>query len=261
MKYLKVLNLFLFIAVIAVNYLANALPIGGNTTGEVSALYDNLFVPAGWAFSIWGLIYLGLGYWVIRPFFVGRDDISNRAVNRAGLWLSINFLLNMVWLLLWHNLMIFTSIIAMLGILGSLLILFIRIDPGGKYSLRDPSWWGIQAPISLYLGWICVATIANVSGWLSSLGFTLGLAEAQWLAILLVIAPMPALFLLNKYRDPVPALVVLWALAGIYNRYSGRVDVPEYPLTVIVVLCMVVLVWLIWVILFSPYRKIRPLNA
>ena len=257
MKYLKVLTLFLFIAVVAVNYLANALPIGGKTTGEVSALFDNLFVPAGWTFSIWGIIYLGLAWWVIRPFFRGRDDISNRAVHQAGLWLSINFLFNMVWLLLWHNLMIFGSIIAMLGILGSLIIVFVRIDQGRKYSIRDTCWWGIQAPISLYLGWICVATIANFAGWLSSLGFTLGLAEAQWLAILLVIAPTPALLLLNRYRDPVPALVVLWAFAGIYNRYNRRVDVPEYPLTLIAALCMFVLIWLIWVILFSPYRKVK----
>lgn len=253
MKRLPALNLIFFILVILVNYLANALPLAGNTTGEVSAYFDNLFVPAGYTFSIWGLIYLALGIINVRAVLPDPDQHIKETVSKIGPWLIINFLCNILWLVLWHNKLIGLSMILMLLILFSLISIYMRID-NAQLSVRSWTWWSVKSAFSLYLGWILVASIANAAAFLSFHDINMLLKPAVWLTIMLVIAGGFGVFFLARFKDPVPALVIIWALGGIYAKYQLRAGVPEFPLTIISIITLLLVVYTVWIVVFSPYR-------
>lgn len=112
----KYVNLVLFMAMIVMNYLANALPLNGKTTGELSAQYPNLFVPAGITFSIWGVIYLLLGAFVILQF-----RHKNKSLAKTVGWaFAISCLLNSFWIVAWHYEYLLLSVGIMFGLLGEI---------------------------------------------------------------------------------------------------------------------------------------------
>ncbi len=104
LRILVVVNLLAFLAVVAVNALANALPINGRNTGEISRSLPNLFVPAGLTFSIWALIYLLLGIWSVWQLVTvfGNNSSGIEMVGRIGIWFLISSLANIAWILAWH---------------------------------------------------------------------------------------------------------------------------------------------------------------
>ena len=118
---LNILNLVGFILMVTVNILANVLPIGGRTTGEVSDFVGNLFVPAGFTFSIWGVIYLALGFFIFYSFKNIKKWPVSDSVKEIGFLFLISCVLNAVWIFAWHNLFIGTSLVLMLGLLLSLI--------------------------------------------------------------------------------------------------------------------------------------------
>lgn len=218
---LAALNILLFIGMLTVNGLANGLPINGMTTGDISALYPNLFVPAGLTFSIWGLIYLLLLVFVAFQLYAAiRQDADLLLPAKAQIVIGINFLLNMSWIFLWHYEKIFWSLAAMLGLLATLIWLFrqVRIPLSEKWHLI-----ALRAPLSIYYGWISVATIANVTALLVSLDWAgWGLPPNAWTVIMMIVASVLALLMLWKHACLVYALVVIWAFIGIIVKRSAQ---------------------------------------
>ena len=166
-----------YVAMIAVNVLANALPINGRTTGAVSDAYPNLFAPAGVTFAIWGLIYLLLGAHVLYQFglFHVSDDKGavgeSRRVSlleRVGVLFSLSSIANVAWILSWHYDLILVSTL-LLATMLVLLILITRTILAADLNPRDRIF--IRLPFSVYFGWITVATIANITVWLVSIGW------------------------------------------------------------------------------------------
>ena len=135
----------LFAGVIAVNGAANALPINGLTTGAVSDLYPNLFTPAGFAFSIWGLIYSGLLAFLIRTLTTSDTEL----VDKLFPWFAMNSLANMAWIFAWHHLQVVTSLVLMLVLLVSLIYMTAELRSSSKSS-KEVRFF--NAVFEVYLG-------------------------------------------------------------------------------------------------------------
>lgn len=205
-------NLVTLAAVLVLNTLATALPLGGRTTAEISDSFDLRFVPAGYVFAIWGLIYLGLiGFAVFQA--LPRQQ-ANLAVRATGYWFALSNVANSVWIVAWHFGYFTVTVAAMATLLASLMVIYRRLRalPEAGRAAR----WLVSFPFSLYLGWISVATIANVSAWLVHLGWDgRPLGPVAWAAIMAAVAGVLGAWLAYRWRDLVYAGVLVWALAGI----------------------------------------------
>ncbi len=198
-----------------VNALANILPINGLNTGEVSALYPSLFTPAGITFSIWSVLYVLLIGFVI--FSWTKND--NR-INKLLPAFIFSCILNALWILVWHYRHPGISVLVMICLLITLTYIFIQVQSAAFLSRREYIW--IVLPFTLYLAWICVATIANTSAWLVSVAWGgWSVAPETWTIIMMIVAALLAIYFSLKFYAPAFVLVVIWALAGIYLRWQG----------------------------------------
>jgi hypothetical protein len=201
------------IATLLVNGLANALPLNGQTTAEISDRFDVLFVPAGYVFSIWGLVYIALIAFGIYQALPAQR--SNERLERIrGLFL-VSSAANIGWLFAWHYEFFPLSMLAMLTLLISLAAVYHKLNIGLRDSLGVERWC-VDVPFSLYLAWISVATIANAADVLDFAGWGgWGIDPAVWAVIMLLISGGLALFMALTRGDAVFVLVVMWALLGI----------------------------------------------
>jgi hypothetical protein len=214
-----ILSAVLFAAMVTVNGLANGLPLNGVNTGQLSDELPNLFVPAGLTFAIWGLIYaLLLGYVVAalrEAFGKGGDAMWSPA---DGWLFSLNAALNAAWIFAWHWRLVPLSLVIMLGILATLIVLVERMHRAGPPSsaVGPVRRFFLRTPIRVYLGWICVATIANVTAVLVRFGWNGGGLDPKWwtVAVILVGAGIGAALVARRGAVS-SGLVVLWAYAGI----------------------------------------------
>ena len=203
------------------NGLANALPLNGMGTGELSDLYPNLFVPMGATFSIWGVIYLGLTGLVVHALGQVRSPEPRTAVERMGPWMAVNLLANATWIFAWHWRAVALSVGVMGVILGTLLVLYRRVCLAGV-AVGGRERWLVHVPIRVYLGWISVATVANVTALAVDLGVpAFGTAPAVATVVMVSVAVGLAVTMLVRHRDLAYALVIAWALLGIAVKRSG----------------------------------------
>lgn len=202
-----------------VNFMATALPINGQTTGEISDRFTVYFVPAGYVFSIWGVIYLGLiAFAVFQALPAQRENPRLRA---TGWWVSLGGVANSAWIFLWHYNQFALTLVAMLVLLATLIITYLRLDIG-RSRVSSAEMWAVRLPVSIYLGWITVATVANVTTLLDDLrwdGF--GVAPEIWMAVVLAAVLAIAVLMNFTRRDVAYALVLLWALAGIAVKHAA----------------------------------------
>lgn len=225
--------------VIGVNWLANGLPLNGRSTGELSALYPNPFTPAGYVFGIWGLIYAGtLGYAGWQWYRARRGDL--RLVPLASPYLAA-CAANVSWILLWHWLQVGASLLAMAGLLASLAVAWWRVRHIAPAGVAERVL--VHGTFSLYLGWICVATFANLAAWLVASGVRPFGLSLPAIAIAFVLAAA-LLFVVLVWRTHwlVPGLVYVWAAAGIARR-TGQPDAVVTAAWVGVALVLAALAW------------------
>lgn len=201
------------LAVITVNVLANALPLNGQNTGEISDRFDILFVPAGYVFSIWSLIYLGLiAYSIYQASPAQRE---NPRLRRIGYLYVLSSIANIVWLFLWHYEVFALTLVAMVTLLLSLVLIYLRLDVG-RSRVSSGERWTVHLPFSIYLGWITVATIANTSQVLFLInGNDWFLPPEAWTLILLALGIGLAAVASWNRRDVAYSLVLVWAFVGI----------------------------------------------
>lgn len=215
------LNALALTAALVANGLANALPLNGRNTGELSALYPNLFVPMGLTFSIWGLIYLWLLALVGFGFVLARSDRAATPLDALRPWFAVNCLANGAWIVAWHWMQVELSLALMGVILGSLLAMHGRLGVGVRPASAADRWL-VHAPISVYLGWITVATIANVTTVAVDWGApAFGTGPAVATVGVLAVAVAIAGRMLWARRDVLFSMVVLWALLGITLKRWG----------------------------------------
>jgi hypothetical protein len=207
------------LATIVINGLANTLPLNGLQTGEISDRFQVYFVPAGYVFSIWGMIYLGLIVYAIYQALPAQRE--NPRLQATGWWIVLGGLANIAWIFLWHYEQFPLTLLAMMVLLGTLIITYLRLGTG---RIAAPIWeqLAVRIPFSIYLGWITVATIANITSLLDYLNWNgFGLASELWMGIVLAAAAAVGVLMNFSRRDPAYALVLLWALAGIAIKHAA----------------------------------------
>jgi hypothetical protein len=209
------------IIVIVVNALANILPINGQNTGEIANRFEVYFQPAGYVFSIWGLIYAGMIAYSIFQLLPAQRQ--NRRLRRIASWYLLASTANVAWLLLWHYEMFTATMAAMAILLLALIAIYLQLRTGRKRPEKSERWL-VQVPFSIYLGWISVATIANATAVLDNLGWHgQPLTPEIWTVIMLAIAVILGLLMAARFGDWAYSLVLAWAFAGIAVRFP---DVP-----------------------------------
>ena len=236
------------VLMIVVNVLANALPLNGQDTGAISDRFPIYFVPAGYVFSIWGLIYLFLiGFTVYQALPSQRESPRLR---RVGYLYALSSALNIIWIFLWHYNIFVGTIIAMLGLLASLIAIYVRLGIGVT-PVRTAEKWLVNVPFSIYLGWITVATIANASQLLFYLNWGgWGIAPQTWAIIMIGAATIVGLLMALTRHDIAYLLVLVWALAGIGVKHlaAPAVSAAAWFATVLIIV----------MIIFVAVRSFRP---
>lgn len=227
------INFLACIGVIVVNGLANALPLNGMGTGELSDLYPNLFVPAGVTFSIWGIIYIlliGFCIYSIRASLSSKTDAS--FLKSVGPWFLLSCVANVLWIFAWHWQKVGLSLVVMLFLLFSLIIIYLNLNKRTEASLAELLF--TRLPFSIYLGWITVALIANVTALLVKTGWGgFGLSETFWTVTVIIAAVFITLLVIHTRKDVGYSLVVIWALLGIVLKRSALGDAPAVTATAV----------------------------
>lgn len=238
-----------FLGMIAVNVLANALPINGLTTGEISDSFDILFVPAGYVFSIWGLIYLGVGAYAVYQLLPAQRQ--NSRLRRISRWFILTTVANSIWIVFWHYGFLSLSVLAMLTLLASLLRIYTLLEVNKK-DVNSAEKFAVHVPFQIFLGWITVATIANISTLLYDAGWNgFGLSPAFWTLFMLGAGLLIA-YLMARYRGDIPYLLVLvWAFAGIGVSQAGLPVVAGAAW----VAAALVAAMVVWLLVTAPRRR------
>jgi len=192
-------NLFTVILALTVNILASALPLNGQNTGEISDRFQVYFVPAGYVFAIWGVIYLG---WIAFTIFQLRpSQKENPRLRRLGYLFAISNLANAAWLYCWHYNQFGLSVLVMLVLLGLLIASYLLLDVNRKRVTRT-EYWSVDVLFSVYLGWITVATVANISDWLYLVEWNgFGIPAQVWAVIMLAVASLLGLVMTLRRLD------------------------------------------------------------
>lgn len=207
-----------FVVTLVVNWLATTGVLGGLTTRDIATRYPIYFLPANFTFGIWGIIYLALGaYTVYQALPSQREQPRQRAV---GWLVALTGLFNSLWLVTFQNTLFAASMVAMLALLATLIVIYTRLDVG-RVPVSAKTRALVTLPMSLYLGWITVATIANASYVLFDAGWGgFGIAGAMWAVIMLLVATALTLVIVATRRDIAYLLVVVWAFYGIWVRQA-----------------------------------------
>ncbi|MDV3427631.1 MAG: tryptophan-rich sensory protein [Bacillota bacterium] len=233
-KLFRFLNILSFITMVYINVLAVIIPINGVTTGQLSNLYSNLFTPAGITFSIWGVIYLLLLIFII---FQAKENGDN-LVRNIGPFFIISCLLNGSWIFAWHYKFTFLSVVIMLSLLLSLIFIYTRLGIG-KIQVSNKVKYMVHMPFSIYLGWISIAAIANITALLVKVKWRgLGLNPVSWTIFALALGTLITLLLIWNRNDIFFPVSVLWAFLGIIiKRLSSQGDFSAY-IVINVIICM-----------------------
>jgi hypothetical protein len=217
----QLVTLVAIIASIIVNTLSNIFPLNGTNVGQLSntLLAPVQITPANYAFAIWGVVYLGLIAYGMYQF--QSTERHNPRLERGGYLLTIACAFQCAWIYLFLARLFPLSIVAMLGILLSLIALYQCLGIGGQNISRSEKWF-LHIPISIYLGWITAATIVNVAstlyvsewdGW--------GIAPTAWTVLMMGISAAIAFYVYIERHDRAYLLVIVWALLGIAIRQIG----------------------------------------
>jgi hypothetical protein len=234
---LVILNLLGFVGTIVVNTLANALPINNKNTGELSDAHPNLFVPAGITFSIWGIIYLLLTIFVIYQivYAIKNKTEENTFIDKIGMLFFISSLANISWIFSWHYQLLPLSLVIMVVLLISLINIYLQLNIGKQNLIRKENKL-VHITFSVYLGWISIATIANITAYLVNMGWNrFGLSEEFWTVIVLIVGIALSLIMLFKRRDIYYCLVVLWAFTGILIKRTTADPVSHSGIIITVI--------------------------
>ncbi|MGD0451653.1 MAG: tryptophan-rich sensory protein [Candidatus Bathyarchaeia archaeon] len=220
-SYRRFVNIVAFVAVVIVNGLAGATSvIGGRNTAQVSNSFPTLITPAGYVFSIWGIIYILLGVFVVYQALPSQQGKSFQS--KIGWLFVLSCIANVVWLFLWQFEFLTVTVPVMFLLLASLILIYVRVGIG-KTNAPPREKLAVYVPFSVYLGWITVASIANVATTLVSLNWAgFGLNAQIWAALIVVLVLIITALVIATRRDIAYALVIIWALVGIGLNHSSN---------------------------------------
>lgn len=236
-KTYAVINSTIILMVIFWNYWANSSTLFENTVGELSDKYNSLFTPAGYAFAIWGIIFLGLvahGVYQLKCAFT--DSIDDTFIEKIGPWLSIANIANGAWIWFWLNEYTGMSVIVMTTLMISLIVIIIKLNMERWEAPKSTIffvWW----PICIYAGWIAVAMIANISAHLTRLQWSTPISSVSWTIIMILVATIVNIAVVYSRNMREFAAVGIWSLIAIAIRHSETYESIQWT----AILCAFVL--------------------
>ena len=241
-------NLLSVILALTVNVLASVLPLNGQNTGEISDRFQVYFVPAGYVFAIWGIIYIG---WIAFTIFQFRpSQKESPRLRRLAYLFAFSGVANAAWLFTWHYNFFGLGVLVMFSLLGLLIASYLRLDVN-RSSASGAEWWSVDLPFGIYLGWITVATVANVTDWLYLVGWNgFGIAAPTWAVIMIAVASVLGLLMALTRRDVGYLFVLVWSFVGIALK---QVAAPN----------VVIAAWIGagFMLVLAVYSLIRPKTA
>ncbi len=254
--YLQAGNLLIAFLTVIINILANALPLNGKYTGDLADNIPNLFTPSGLTFTIWGVIYVLL---IVFALYQARGLFSTKErempfLHKISFWFILAGVGNIVWIFLWHYEQVVLSILPMLLLFVSLLAMYLRLDIG-KTKVPFKEKLAVHTMVSVYLGWITVATIANVTAVLVTLGWDTMVLDTQIVLtlVVLIVATIIGLLVLIQRKDIGYTIVIIWALLGIATRhlqsdplFGLRTEIAYTALAGAIVLTVLLLGTIVW---------------
>jgi tryptophan-rich sensory protein len=248
---IKALAFVSYVAMVVVNSLANVLSFNNYTTGEISDLYPNLFAPAGITFSIWAIIYGLLFVYCVYQF---KKNDNEKLYRKINIYFILSSVANILWIFSWHNNMILISVL----LIATILFLLIKIAGLlNKEKLSKEDNFLIAVPFTMYFGWITIATVANITTFLVSLGWNgFGLPNYVWMIIMLLIATSIGVLRLFKDKRYVYGLVFVWAYTGILIKHisSSGFD-SKYPQVIVTTSICILAILIVEVILYLKNSK------
>lgn len=225
------------IGTISGNALANILPFNGQTTGAVSNRFDVLFTPAGYVFGIWGLLYIT--WCVFAVYQLLPSQRANARLQRVTNLFSLSGGVNVLWLWLWHHEHFALTVLVMLTLLGLLIAIYLRLDVG-RTRVSAAERLCVNTPFSLYLAWISVATIANITVYLRHIGWSgWGLPDVVWVIVMISVATLLGVIACVQRRDYAFVAVLIWAFVGIADKQSTLLPVYAAAMTASALLALV----------------------
>lgn len=253
--FIKICALISYLAMVVVNFLANSLPINNRSTGEISDLYSNLFAPSGFTFSIWGLIYILLAGYLLYQFLTflkKRDESKEILLKRVNLFFIASSIANILWIFSWHYDLIGLSVVIMI----LLLIFLIKISNILSIEkLKSLDRYFVVIAFNIYFAWITIATIANITVFLKSIGWSgFGINDFMWTSIILLLGVLIGMLRMLKDEEISYGLVLIWAYFGILVKHISQSGFNmQYP--IVITILIVSLILYIGSIVFIMYRK------
>ncbi|MDO4977342.1 MAG: tryptophan-rich sensory protein [Eubacteriales bacterium] len=250
----RIINLIAYLIMIAVNMLANIIPLNGYTTGEVSAKYSNLFTPSAYTFGIWGLIYVLMLVFLLSQIGNSNSHIEIPINTLIGPWFTISCVANILWILSWHYDYIAISLVMMLLLLISLIIINRRIDDAHFDSMRENiGRFGFR----IYLGWICAATLANISVLFVTLGWEpYGLAGHLWTIIAILSGALIGIWFIVLSERNAAAAAIIWAYGGILMKHLSKNGYgAQYGAIIVVLIISIALLLFFFKIFVLPVKN------
>ncbi|CAM2842828.1 tryptophan-rich sensory protein [Salinicoccus roseus] len=227
-----------FIVMIFVNYLTTT------NVGGVANNNETIIQPAGFAFSIWGLIYILLFIWIIKAFFAKTCEES--VASRLKFWPIVNFMLNALWIIVFTQQWIFASVIVIIALLYTLAEMYTTLTETGYH-------WFDRLPFSIYFAWVTVATIVNIFNLTEkyNLDGLFGMGELGWTLLILAVATLIGVAIGIYFRDWLYPLIIIWPYFGIYTKNAG-----EYgSLDIVLLVGSVILLITAIIVIFMKVRS------
>lgn len=235
---LLLLNTLTFGATLYLNYLYGSGAGGRKSVGEISNQYDVLITPAGYAFSIWGLIYLLLTGFIVYQWVQFFKNNKQDSLVKTSVWLALSNILNALWMVVWTNEQVLLSVVIIFMLLASLLILGNNLNLGKEPQVSKIF---VQLPIEIYIGWIIVASVVNFSVWLYTTEI-FSHAQVMWTCLVLVVSAAIYALLAIKADILSSVWVGVWAFAAIAFKQWGN----ERTVSVIALLLILMLVFVVF---------------
>jgi hypothetical protein len=249
----QALVLLATLAMIAANAFPGARGYRGETVGSISDAYPTLLTPAGYAFAIWSLIYLGLLVFSVVQLLPSRRD--DPLLRKIAPWYVATCVLNGAWIFVWLSRWFWLSLAVIAGLLAGLMRIYLLLD-ADRATRTGPERWGVAWPFSLYAAWVTVATVLNATVALRATGFQgAGLAPGAWATVLIVLLLGLVGVIATPRRDPIFTGVAVWALAALAVARLGSGSAPAVAVAVVAALAAGILVWLTGVLAWRAARS------
>lgn len=232
------ISILAFVLTVMVNGLAGSTTVlGGKTTAQISDANPTLITPAGYVFSIWGIIYIMLGVFVVFQALPNQQEKEYQ--KRIGWLFILSSVANMVWLFLWQFEYLSLSVVLMFLLLATLILIYLRLGIG-KFKVATREKLAVHLPFSVYLGWITIASIANVAVTLVSINWDgFGVSAETWAALVVIVALIITVFVVATRKDIAYGLVIIWALVGIAVKQAGNQTIVLLTETAVIVVAVV----------------------